>query len=162
MYAHIPAIGRFRLFAITLFFVLAGSLYVQPATAAFKGCRFDPVVVLSDGTVLDIQAEVSTDIGNVREINYTLRAPRGVTVVAVISTPTPGFTGKETFTYYDDAKPYEYITETLVRTSDGRVPVKSYTTFGANSLLDGGSLLSAQLRIVEGYSDQVLRAVLKG
>lgn len=157
-----PALRRIPLVAIVALVVLLSALCAQPAAAALKGCRADPVVVLSDGTVLDIQAEIGTDVANVTEINYRLHGPRGVYVVSVISTPTPGFKGKETFTYVADAQPHEYITEVLVRTSDSRVPVTAYTTFGANSLIDGGDLLNAQLRIIKGFNDQVLRAVLKG
>ena len=37
--------------------------------AAAAGCRSDPVVVLSDGTILDISAAIDTDVSNVREIH---------------------------------------------------------------------------------------------
>jgi hypothetical protein len=46
-----------------------------------------------------VTADIGTDVSNVREIHYVIHGPRGVKLVAAVSTPTLGFDGKETFAY---------------------------------------------------------------
>ncbi|MFO7170460.1 MAG: hypothetical protein DIU80_020725 [Chloroflexota bacterium] len=138
--------------------ILCG-LFTPTAEAAVKGCRTDPIVILSDGTILDIQAAIDTSVSNVREIHYIVHGPPGVKLVAAISTPTLGFRGKETFTYYADAQPYQYVTDVVVHTTGERVSVTSYTTFLKVTLLRG-PLLSLQYKPVHGYSGETLRTVL--
>jgi hypothetical protein len=130
------------------------------AEAAIGGCRSDPIVVLSDGTILDVSAEIGTDVSKVTDIHYVVHGPRGVQLVAAISTPTLGFTGKESFTYYDDAQPNEYITETLVRTVNDQIGVIAHTTF-AKATIALSSPLSLQYKPIKGFNNQTLRAVLK-
>lgn len=144
---------------IALIGLLVSSLLAPTAEAAFKGCRSDPIVILSDGTILDVQAEIGTSVGNVREIHYTVHGPPGVSLVAAIRTPMIGFSGKETFSYYADASPGQYITETLVRTVNSPVAVTSHTTFANATLLSGTSVTLAY-RPVTGLNDQVLRYVI--
>lgn len=143
--------------------VLAGmalsSTHAPVAQATIFGCRTDPVVVLSDGTVLDVTVAIDTDVSNVQEIRYIVHGPPNVQLVAAISTPTLGFAGKETFTYYADAEPYQYVTETLVQTIPDRVGVTSYTTFAKVELVNGTSV-NLQYKPVTGFNGQVLRAVL--
>ncbi len=128
--------------------------------AAAAGCRSDPIVILSDGTILDVTADIGTDISNVQEIHYVVHGPYGVQMVSVLSTPTIGFRGKETFGYYDDAAPNQYITETLIQTTYNQVNVTAHTTF-ANVSLDLNALLSLQYRPIKGFNNQILRTLLK-
>jgi hypothetical protein len=144
---------------ILLIGLFVSSLLAPTAEAAFKGCRSDPIVILSDGTILDVQAEIGTNVGNVREIHYTVHGPPGVSLVAAIRTPLIGFRGKETFSYYDDASPGQYITETLVRTANSPVSVTSHTTFAKATLLFDTSVTLAY-RPVTGLNDQILRYVI--
>ena len=140
---------------------LAMSESLAPAVeAAAAGCRSDPVVTLSDGTILDVTATIKTDVSNVREIHYVVHGPRGVKLVAAISTPTLGFKGKESFTYYDDAAPKRYITETLVQTSYDQVSVTAQTTF-LNVTISLSDLLTLQYKPISGFNNQILRAFLK-
>jgi hypothetical protein len=156
------SLGRLlRLTSVVVMLVMA-CLHTPSAEAAVKGCRSDPVVILSDGTVLDIQVAVGTHVSNVKEIRYVVHGPPGVWLVAAIRTPMLGFTGKETFVYYADSEPHTYVTEALVKTTDNFVPVTAYTTFAATALLDGGDLLSVQYRPISGFNNEVLRAVLRG
>lgn len=145
---------------ILLFGLFMSSLFAPTAEAAFKGCRSDPVVILSDGTILDIQAEIATNIQNVREIHYTVHGPPGVRLVSAIRTPLIGFSGKETFSYYDDASPGEYVTETIVRTVTSPVAVTSHTTFAKAVLLFDTSV-TLMYQPVTGFNDQVLRYVIR-
>lgn len=43
-------------------------------------CRTDPTVTLSNGYVLTMWANISTDISNVNSVNYVLHVPKGVTI----------------------------------------------------------------------------------
>ena len=130
------------------------------AQAAVGGCRSDPIVVLSDGTVLDVSAAIDTAAANVTGIHYVVHGPRGVTLVSALSTPTLGFSGKESFTYYDDAQPNQYVTETLVRTAYNQVSVTAHTTF-VQAALGYSAPLAVQYRPVTGFNDQALRVELR-
>src|SRR5215212_8296117 len=70
-------------------FLLIGLASSEPiistSEAAVGGCRSDPIVILSDGTILDVSADIGTDVSNVREIHYVVHGPRGVKLVSVIS-----------------------------------------------------------------------------
>jgi hypothetical protein len=136
-----------------------GEPFAPISEAAAGGCRADPIVILSDGTVLDVTADIATAVSNLREIHYVIHGPRGVELVAAISTPTLGFKGKETFTYYADAAPKQYITETLVHTTYNPVGVTAHTTF-VNIALNLNSPLSLQYEPVHGFNNQILRTLL--
>src|SRR6266545_3748564 len=157
MYHQRPPIKHLITLICLLLAGLAMSEPLAPAAeAAAAGCRSDPVVTLSDGTILDVTAKINTDVSNVREIHYVVHGPRGVTLVSAISTPTLGFEGKESFIYYDDAAPNQYITETLVQTTYNRVSVTAYTTF-ANVTIRLSQLLTLQYTPVTGFNNQILR-----
>ena len=128
--------------------------------AAVGGCRSDPIVILSDGTILDVSADIGTAVSNVREIHYVVHGPHGVKLVSAISTPTLGFQGKETFAYYDDAEPNQYITETLVQTTYDQVSVTAHTTF-ANITISLSAPLALQYKPISGLNNQILRMLLK-
>jgi hypothetical protein len=145
----------FLLIALTL-----SEPFARISEAAAGGCRSDPIVILSDGTILDVSADIGTDVSNVREIHYVVHGPRGVKLIASISTPTLGFQGKETFTYYDDAAPKQYITETLVQTTYNQVSVTAHTTF-VNVTIRLSDLLTLQYKPIKGFNNQILRAFLK-
>ena len=149
----------FTVVSVVLVGMVVSSVLSPVASATIFGCRADPVVVLSDGTVLDVRVDIDTDVSNVQEINYTVHGPKDVQLVAAISTPTLGFKGKETFTYYADAEPYQYVTETLVRTIPDRVGVTSFTTFSKVTLVNETSV-NLQYKPITGFNGDVLRAVL--
>ena len=134
--------------------------FAPVSEAAVGGCRSDPIVILSDGTILDVSADIGTNVSNVREIHYVVHGPRNVKLVSVISTPTLGFRGKETFTYYADTAPNQYITETLVRTVYNQVSVTAHTTF-ANVTIGLNAPLTLQYTPIKGFNDQILRVLLK-
>lgn len=149
---------------ITLVCILIGfamsETFAPISEAAAGGCRADPIVILSDDTILDVTADIGTAVSNVREIHYVIHGPRGVKLVAAISTPTLGFKGKETFTYIGDADPKQYITETLVQTTYNRVSVTAHTTF-VNLALNLSDPLALKYNPVKGFNNQILRLVLK-
>ncbi len=65
--------------------LLAGGLPAPSAHAALA-CRSDPIVVLSNGVTLELSATIFDDVSDVQQVNYTLQAPKGVTVQRVITT----------------------------------------------------------------------------
>lgn len=148
-------------FAGLLLLGLTFAAPLSPTTeAAVSGCRTDPIVILSDGTILDVTAEIGTSVTNIREIHYVIHGPRGVQLIAAISTPTLGFTGKETFSYYDDAPSRQYITDTVVQTTYDNVVVTAHTTF-AKATIGSQNPLSLQYKPIVGFNNQVLRAWLQ-
>lgn len=149
-----------RLIGVLLVGLAVGEPFAATSEAAVGGCRADPIVILSDGTILDITADIDTSVSNVREIHYVVHGPRNAALVAAISTPTLGFRGKETFTYYADAALKQYITETLVQTTDDRVSITAHTTF-AKTTIGWSALLTLQYKPINGFNNQILRALLE-
>jgi CSS domain containing protein len=161
MHYRRPALTRLLTILFLLFAGLAASASLSPtAEAGLAGCRADPIVVLSDGTVLDVSVAIYTDVSNVTDIQYVVRGPSTARLVSVIGTPTLGFSGKEMFTYYPDAQPGQYITETVVQTTFDGVGVTAYTTF-SKATLGYGPPLTLQYQPVYGFNAQVLRTVLR-
>lgn len=95
---------------------------VVPADAKATPCRSDPAVLLSDGTVVDLSADIAADLWDVTEVHYEIHVPFGVGVVGVIRTPDWPTT-KETFTVLTDNTAGRYDTTTLVRVGKSRVDV---------------------------------------
>ncbi len=152
--------GRSLLVGSLLLALLFAVARTPVAQAAFSSCRADPVFVLSDGTIIDVQVDIGTDVKNVDEIHYVVHGPRGVKLIAAISTPTLGFEGLETVTYVADQAANQFVTDTVVETSVPSVRATSYTTFAGNSLLQLRLQLSAQYRAIEGWAGQHLIANL--
>jgi hypothetical protein len=73
------------------------------ARAAFIGCRSDPIVIFSNGVVLDLGANIADAVTDVQSIGYTLHAPRGVSLLRSISTDGPvGY--RERFMFKADSR----------------------------------------------------------
>jgi hypothetical protein len=156
---------RNKLFLLPRSLLLSGLLLAMlfgapAASASLGGCRADPVFVLSDGTILDLTAVIGTDVANITEINYVVHGPKGVVLVASLSTPTLGFKGKEHVTYVGDAAPKVYITDTLVQTTAKNVPASSQTIFAGNGLLALQLSLTAQYTTAQGWAGEHLISTL--
>lgn len=95
---------------------------VLTAFAARLRCRSDPVVVLSNGMVLDISTDIGALLWNVQEVHYTLHVPEGVSAVLVVQTPT-WITSRETFTLIDDQAPGQYETSAIAYTTTNNASV---------------------------------------
>jgi len=120
------------------------------AQAALDGCRADPVVDLSDGTALDISADINTSVTNVTGIAYTVHVPAGLHAILYVATPTLGFKGKESFVLVNDAPAGQYQIDTLIRTTSASVPVTAQTALVGVYLTNLS--LSLQSKAVNGYS----------
>jgi hypothetical protein len=99
------------------------------AFAGNSGCRTDPVILLSNGALIDMSATIGTALYNVQQVTYTLHAPRGTRVLAVVRTPDWPTT-VENFVFVADAAAGEYNTDTIVYTSENNVDVTATTTLG--------------------------------
>lgn len=90
-------------------------LFARNASADFILCRTDPVVVLSNGMVLDLTTSVADTAQDVKQINYTVNLPKGVTVSQVYYTPGP-LSHVETVTSLSGNSAGAYDTTTTVTT----------------------------------------------
>ncbi len=102
-------------------------VFAVPAVAQARivACRSDPVVILSNGTILDLSAEVSTLLLNVEQVHYELHVPVGVTAIAWIHTPA-WLTSQETFTIIADQQPNTYAASSRAITKDGDATVTTH------------------------------------
>lgn len=108
--------------------LLSAALLVSPlltphAQAIIGGCGGDPVVVLSDGTILDLNVRADTGASTVRQIVYTLHAPVGTHVVSVTALGL-----RETLSFLADNTPHTYDTVTRVDASTLGAAVTTRTT----------------------------------
>ncbi len=125
--------------------------FTPVAQAALDGCRADPVIYLSDGTALDISANISTSVTNITTIAYYVHVPPGVHAILYLATPTVGFSGKEVFVLLNDAPAGQYKTDTLVGTKGSSVAVTAHTALVGVYLINLS--LSLQSKSVSGYSN---------
>lgn len=96
---------------------LVGLLTVlpPPAYTGLLRCRSDPAVLLSNGTLIDLSADIDAMLWDVASVNYTLYVPSGLRAILIIRTPNwPGT--KETFTIVSDKPPKVYDSTTIVKT----------------------------------------------
>ncbi len=100
-----------------------------PAYAAASVCRTDPVVILTDGTIIDISASIDTPLFNLQHVTYELHGPVGSRVLLVLRTPNlPNTT--ESFQFYADGPADQIETDTLVTTSTSNAGVTATTLVG--------------------------------
>ena len=102
--------------------VILTGLSQTAAFAKLVACRSDPLVLLSDGTLVDVSADIETLPFRVTEVHYTLHIPEGLTPILVVHTPT-WLTTTETFTIFSDMPANRYSSETTVSTLASSVGV---------------------------------------
>ncbi len=100
---------------------------VPRAHAEWVACRSDPAVVLADGVIVDLSADISDAASDVQNVAYTLHVPAGTAKVIAINTSLI-LGPKETFTFVDDQPPNQYYSTTTVTTGAGGVAVAAKTT----------------------------------
>ena len=90
-------------------------LAVPSRSLAAVACRSDPIVILSNGIVLDLSATINDTVDDVTEVRYTLHVPSGIGIVTAIS--TDGAVGyRERFAVQADSAPGTYSTVIRVKT----------------------------------------------
>lgn len=119
--------ARVRLFTMSalLLAVLAAVLATPGAAlAGLSGCRADPIVTFTDGTQLQMEATIGTNIWDVEEIVYVVHAPVGKRVLSILYTDS--LLGiRERVVFYADNAPHQYTTTTTVYTGQRRVDVSA-------------------------------------
>lgn len=132
--------------------MIAALLVAMSATAPLDAgglrCRSDPLVLLSNGVVLDLSADVAAPLWDIRRVTYTIRVPVGVRPLLVVRTPSWPTTIEVTRVIADQP-PGTYDTETTVTT-------RQHTEVRANLIAKLG-LLQIELQAVDGWSDEMLR-----
>jgi hypothetical protein len=96
--------------------VLLAALSPEAGAAAFR-CRSDPAVLLSNGSIVDISADIAAYPWDIQTVDYTMHIPAGLRVLLVIRTPSWPTT-RETFRVVADQAPGVYDTKTVVRTRE--------------------------------------------
>lgn len=112
-----------RLSRVTLVLLIAG-MCAWPAYSAAIRCRSDPAVILTDGTVIDLSADIDAALWDIKAINYTIHVPSKARVLAVIRTPNWPTT-LESFTVVSDSADQRYDTSTVVVTRATGVAVQA-------------------------------------
>jgi hypothetical protein len=142
-------LGVFSLLFISFF------LMAQQVGAAGIFCRSDPVVILSNGVVMDFGASIETLPWNVQEVHYELHVPVGVNLIASIHTPT--WIGTvESFTFYADQPPGQYVITTIVETRADNVRVNLDATLVSLALKN----LRVGLHTSPGFENQLVTLLL--
>lgn len=138
----------YKITRLICLFVLAATFFLLPsasASAALVRCRTDPIFLLSNGDVINVTVDISTDAANIRNIHYVLHVPAGVTVKKVTYT-TLNLRLQETYQVVQDSPEKTYTTTTVITTrTSNRVSVLSMTR-----------LNSVFTKYVSGYSGERL------
>ena len=133
-------------------------LFTGQIAAAGLFCRSDPVVILSNGVIMDFGANISTLPWNVEEVHYELHVPVGVKLIASVHTPT-WIASYETFTFHADQPAGEYIVQAIVRTNKENVQVNLDATLVYANLANLSNLRLG-LHSAPGFQDQLLTILL--
>ncbi len=104
--------------------LLISGMGAWPAYSAAIRCRSDPAVILTDGTVIDLSADIDAALWDIRAINYTIHVPSKVHALLVIRTPNWPTT-LETFNILSDSATQRYDTSTVVVTRPTGVAVQA-------------------------------------
>lgn len=138
----------YKIARLICFFLLVATFFVLPTTsasAALVKCRTDPIFLLSNGDVINVTVDISTDAANIRNIHYVLHVPAGVTAKRVTYTAL-NLRLYETYQVYQDSAEKTYTTATVVTTrTSNRVEVLAMTR-----------LNSVFAKYVSGYSGERL------
>ena len=96
--------------------LLAGPLTAHRASAGLITCDLDPTVYLSNGRVVTLAAQITSDVSTVTQVNYDLHVPYNVSVVYVAY---DGYGSLENLTVTADNGHHHYTDTTTVTTSTG-------------------------------------------
>lgn len=100
--------------------LLVSLIGASPHSSAAAACRTDPIVILSNGIVLDLSATIADDVTDVKQVTYVLHAPAGAAVIRAIS--TDGAVGyKERFQVQPDSAPGTYAAELQISTGSKNI-----------------------------------------
>ena len=137
--------------ALAAAWLMAGPAFGPAAHAELGACYTDPVVVLSNGTTLDLSDTINDSALDVQQVSYTLHAPAGIQVVSITSTSGP-LGPKETFQFVSSGANGQYQISSAVTTGNSSVPVTaSAEAAGAESTSSASN---------DGWANQQIRLSL--
>ena len=123
--------------AIALAVVLLASLPLHSASASLGACGKDPVITLTDGTVVQLDAHIGDDGSDLSAVNFTLKWPYGNPVTNISWAGDAG--GTESLTQLHWLKPNQY--DGWVSVNSGASPI-SVTLYMTVTLPSGGGTYS--------------------
>jgi hypothetical protein len=132
--------------------VLLAALSPEAGAAAFR-CRSDPAVLLSNGSVVDISADIDAYPWDIQTVDYTMRVPAGLKVLLVIRTPSWPTT-RETFRVVADQPAGVYDTVTVVKTRERSAVRANLTVKTLLNVIELGSK--------DGMSEEPIQLGMKG
>lgn len=115
--------------------------------AAAIACRSDPLVLLSDGTILDLSADIGANLWDVTSVTYKIRVPVGANAILAVSTPNWPTT-LERFTIVSDQPRGVYDTRTTVATQQ-------------TSRVTANLIVGLQMAAKSGSSGEALRVTIR-
>jgi hypothetical protein len=124
---------------------------VPGAQAQTSVCYTDPVVVLSDGTTLDLNDTINDSLTDVQQIQYTLHAPCGTSIISIVYTSGP-IGPKESLRFYADQPAGQYTS-----TSDVTTGSSSIAVVAAGTAVRG---LSTETSSADGWNGQKIKLAL--
>lgn len=132
--------------------LIAGPFGAHEAGASWSSCSTDPIVYLSDGSVVTVTASINADPSDVKRVLYVLDAPAGTHVINVVYTGD-AFAGKELFRFRADNPAGTYDSDTVAYTEGRSVPMTVTMTVAGATPTSG---------TVSGYSKHTLHVHTSG
>src|SRR6185312_13076841 len=123
--------------------LLVGLTLSSPAHAALAACGSDPIVYLSNGATMSIQATIYDVGADIQHLTYTAHVPKGLTVTRVVYTKDPYAGNRETLTVYADQAAGVYIVSSLIQTKTAGIKVVANDTLTITTLSTNTSISAA-------------------
>jgi hypothetical protein len=104
--------------------LVAGMVLVPRAQASLGACGSDPIVVLSNGVIIDLSALIGVAASDVQQVRYTLHIPSGLSVRSIIYTPS-ALGHKEVLQLFAGDAANTYDSVTVVNTGTKGIVVRA-------------------------------------
>ena len=134
-----------RLLCLTVLMTMMFAWATSDASAALVRCRTDPIFVLSNGDSISVILDIGTTPASIKNINYVLHVPAGVTVRKVAYT-NMNFRLPETYRVYQDSPAKTYTIDTIVTTQ----------TLSSNEVIVYARMNTGITKSVSGFTNQHL------
>ena len=148
MFSNLRNIKKITLITVLMFTML---LVVSQVSAAYISCRSDPIVFLSNNTIIQFAATLETSKDDVISIRYEVHVPVGVSAKRIVYVPV-SMRSKETVVMVADQAPGHYWIATVAQTGTASVP----TTVTARLVAASNTNLVYARQTVYGVSGQTL------
>jgi hypothetical protein len=102
--------------------LLGGPLWPHNTFASIGFCRDDPIILLSNGTAVQVGVSIGDDASDVQQITYHVSGPAGAKAVRIYNIDG-ALTGKTTVDYSDSNAANTYNSDIMVTTGAPGVAV---------------------------------------